>query len=1074
MVSLRNKDFEIEAQSDPNKCHAFPVNKPDYFRVRGEIRRPDGWMPWYKHSEQQPANVPWDENNTNGWAEPEMRLTNPVYKDRRLTGQHGFMGFTFYRIGEHGLYQRVKVEPGTTLKFSAYAHGWIATGEMPPEKSLPGRGALSYNEGDDLTDDQISVLFKVGIDPTGGTDPYADTVVWGEGKHIFNEFDQLEVEATAQNDTITVFTFGSSRWPVMHNDHYWDNCELAVVDGDTPPPSNPNTKLGVHAILSDGTTEMLEHGARVIKMVDDFSMLERINRMYPEAVTIGRCTFDLHVEHGYEYRDPDADLRAIAERGMNAVFEKMGEHLYDFDYVETFVNESDPEDYARLADLMVHCIDIAEERGIKLALLSLNAGTPEWDEMVDMFENSTMFQRAADGGHIISLHEGALPVDQYSEEIQEQYDRYPPVWTWTGAEHVIPGAPKNDTTRNAGAISLRYRYLIHLMHEYDCVSQILISEWYGDYREEQLRKNLEWYDAQVLQDEEVIGFAPFTFGGNMEDWRDRNYTNMLTVFTDYLDSRNAIIPPDDGKKTHDYQVVVELLPQEAELERILDVRRKVYQYRRTICQSFGDAARIADMEQDVINVWDVPENKRDSVIALLAGHYGSKATINFTGRGDDGDDINTLRLICPSDFEPPTITAGGEFGAPRWYGTHEGLDFRGSWRYWKTYVLAPISGKVIKKEYHDSYGNRVVIRNRYGDNVILANIAHLYEPASVEVGEIVERGERIGKAGNTGKSFGAHVHIDLRINGQYVDPSIYMDIDSNKPNITDLGFNDWPEGAGETTAIHWMQSNGLRGVILKPMWLSSPQKYNFTTAANAGIDVIARASWSWSVDEGGAGTLPGPGQTQDFIDNVVYMVKNTPGLAGLVIGNEMNNPREHPRGHTLVPQYIAGVYNAIRQQVDIPMSVGAFDPFNAEMGDPRDMLREVYSLIEGAEFIDTHGYVRGSDPDQVGSEARFADDPMRWQALNYPGCVENLLKALPSGYHDKPIYVTEFNHITRDNGLVGWDHDRSAAEVVSRAYEAAKKLGYRGLCLYRWRGDNWRLYNNEFIREVVKSIARKS
>jgi hypothetical protein len=75
----------------------------------------------------------------------------------------------------------------------------------------------------------------VGIDPTGGTDPLADTVVWGQGAHIYNEYAQVpSVEATAQADTVTVFLRSRTLWPFKHNDAYWDDAELVVPDEEPP------------------------------------------------------------------------------------------------------------------------------------------------------------------------------------------------------------------------------------------------------------------------------------------------------------------------------------------------------------------------------------------------------------------------------------------------------------------------------------------------------------------------------------------------------------------------------------------------------------------------------------------------------------------------------------------------------------------------------------------------------------------------------------------------------------------------------------------------------------------------
>ena len=76
-------------------------------------------------------------------------------------------------------------------------------------------------------------------------------------------------------------------------------------------------------------------------------------------------------------------------------------------------------------------------------------------------------------------------------------------------------------------------------------------------------------------------------------------------------------------------------------------------------------------------------------------------------------------------------------------------------------IYASNSGVVLKSEWHDSYGNYVLIDHGGGISTLYAHMSERY----VYEGQSVERGEVIGAVGNTGYSFGSHLHFEYRING---------------------------------------------------------------------------------------------------------------------------------------------------------------------------------------------------------------------------------------------------------------------------------------------------------------------
>ncbi len=88
-----------------------------------------------------------------------------------------------------------------------------------------------------------------------------------------------------------------------------------------------------------------------------------------------------------------------------------------------------------------------------------------------------------------------------------------------------------------------------------------------------------------------------------------------------------------------------------------------------------------------------------------------------------------------------------------------------------TPIYAAGSGTVVRSEWNNSYGYYVLIDHGNGKSTLYA---HQCQPPFVNAGDNVTIGQNIGLVGNTGDSFGAHLHFEFRINGQKVDPEQYV------------------------------------------------------------------------------------------------------------------------------------------------------------------------------------------------------------------------------------------------------------------------------------------------------------
>ena len=165
----------------------------------GEIFVPEGWTAFWREGG---VPIPWDPLNLVGYARPEMAVINKEapYLDppRIYEGYRSVKWFSFYKIHDCGILQTVATQPGQLLTLTGYAHAWYSQRD-DPTKSEYERDGVWYCLGDGMP----GMGLILGIDPTGGRDPYADTVIWDEW-HSYNSYDPIgPVMAFAEGTTAT-------------------------------------------------------------------------------------------------------------------------------------------------------------------------------------------------------------------------------------------------------------------------------------------------------------------------------------------------------------------------------------------------------------------------------------------------------------------------------------------------------------------------------------------------------------------------------------------------------------------------------------------------------------------------------------------------------------------------------------------------------------------------------------------------------------------------------------------------------------------------------------------------------
>lgn len=179
-----------------------------------------------------------------------------------------------------------------------------------------------------------------------------------------------------------------------------------------------------------------------------------------------------------------------------------------------------------------------------------------------------------------------------------------------------------------------------------------------------------------------------------------------------------------------------------------------------------------------------PDEIIDEVRRGYSGTGGPLTPLQFSamGQGPDADGLRANNILNSMDrinlyriaaerlpFTMPLRDAyrlTSDFGT-RWGRLHGGIDMAAPTG---TPIYAPADGVVTFAGWSSGYGKLVTIQHEFG---IETRYAH-QSTIRVEVGQRVSRGDRIGDIGNTGRSTGPHLHYEVRVGGETVDPMIYI------------------------------------------------------------------------------------------------------------------------------------------------------------------------------------------------------------------------------------------------------------------------------------------------------------
>jgi len=171
----------------------------------------------------------------------------------------------------------------------------------------------------------------------------------------------------------------------------------------------------------------------------------------------------------------------------------------------------------------------------------------------------------------------------------------------------------------------------------------------------------------------------------------------------------------------------------------------------------AEAAAKVDFSRTSVSTQGDPDGKLKQLLsAQSAGSISREASA-----GSLGSPLETLVKSSPFGYRVSPITGGvGEF--------HRGQDFAAQCG---TSVFAAASGTVTFAGWHPyGGGNRVVIDHGNGLETTYNHLSSF----DVQVGQKVTRGDVVALSGTTGASTGCHLHFEVMVNGEVVDPTGWL------------------------------------------------------------------------------------------------------------------------------------------------------------------------------------------------------------------------------------------------------------------------------------------------------------
>ena len=278
---------------------------------------------------------------------------------------------------------------------------------------------------------------------------------------------------------------------------------------------------------------------------------------------------------------------------------------------------------------------------------------------------------------------------------------------------------------------------------------------------------------------------------------EEEITGLNKMVEDLTAKRNAIDEKRQKIEADKTQREAEKAVYDEQLTKIEKAKSKNEANIKKQNEAIGSLDQQSDYIQELMRKARLEKEEASKELDKDIGNTGSSGSGTVSGSTGHGFKLSSKGTICPIQESGVKYSANFASHCSRGTASVDLVSYKnryvsnshGSGTYWTTWgasLYAMADGVVVKSTYVAStYGHYVSIDHGNGLNTLYAHMSS----RSVSVGQTVKQGQVIGKVGNTGNCWprptssnpaaGSHLHLEVRVNGNRVNPEPYIPIPVN-------------------------------------------------------------------------------------------------------------------------------------------------------------------------------------------------------------------------------------------------------------------------------------------------------